>query len=69
MEQKAEKPELLKLLLRVTGAQTVQRWLGMLLWTPLEKEHSCSYRRNQSLLLAAAPARVFAAAGERGEER
>lgn len=36
---------------------------------PLEKEHSCSYRRNPSLFLAAVPTRVFAAAGERGEER
>lgn len=35
---------------------------------PLEKEHSCSYRRNPSLLLAAVPGRVFEAAGERGEE-
>lgn len=43
-EQKPENLELLQVLLSVTGAQTVQRWLGTVI--PPGKEHSRSYGRN-----------------------
>lgn len=63
LEQKPENPELLRVLLRVTGARTVSgmAWDAVI---PLGKEHSRSYRRNQTLLLAAVPGRVFGAAGD-----